>query len=306
MGARSWLSNLAKELSAEMSWRLLSRRIKGHGDSWIFLCNAHIGDTFALCSLLPKFVEQHGSAKVTLVVRAEQEKLVRLFPHISGLVVRRNLPSTRINIKMSALKFQKGSMLPGHIYFAPAAEISDYSYLDVFRLPLRLTRENKPSPLPNFQVKDETHLPTEFSSKKGNTVLLSPYAKSVPLFSTDFWALLVKELQSMGYEVATNVSKDEQPLENTLPLRFDLDQDGLSLAKGLRFFIGIRSGLCDVLHGIACNMVVLYGDEEERRYFSLFHTGYNHDSLIEMVVDSSGKRNYPLVVSKIMDTLNRN
>lgn len=299
MGAISWFLNLIKDFHSEISWRLLANRLNNHKNSWIFLCNAHVGDTFVFCSFMGKFMEQHQQDDVTVVLRKDQEDVVSLFPNIREKVVFKKLPSTRVNVKMSSLQFKKGNLLPAHIYFSPAAEIKDYNYLDVFRIPLRLTRDQLPIPPDILQKVLRGHKRTDLFFINGRTALLSPYAKSVPTFPVKFWMLLVDELHMRGYNVATNVAGSETRLEGTTPVRFSLDQDGLALASNFSFFIGIRSGLCDVLHGMSCKMLVLYGDQEEKRYFSLTYTGYNLENLTEMAIDGNDERNYSSIMSNI-------
>ena len=94
---------------------------------------------------------------------------------------------------------------------------------------------------------------------KGKSVIFSPYAKSVPALDSKVWAEAVDFYTKAGYKCYTNVVGDEAPLEETeaispsiLELRSVVEQAGT--------FVGIRSGLCDVLREAKAKKIALYPD----------------------------------------------
>lgn len=98
---------------------------------------------------------------------------------------------------------------------------------------------------------------------EGNTVIIAPYAKSVVGIPTEFWQEIICRYKSKGYCVATSVSGDETPLDNTIALSFPLNQ-AVSAVEFAGIFIGIRSGLCDVIRNSNCDKTVIFPD----RYYS--------------------------------------
>ena len=94
---------------------------------------------------------------------------------------------------------------------------------------------------------------------KGSSVIFSPYAKSVPVFPADFWTDIVRYYKDRGYSCFTNVVGREQPLPGT---------EGISphiceLQSAVEYagtFVGIRSGLCDVIRYAGCRKIALYPD----------------------------------------------
>ncbi len=94
---------------------------------------------------------------------------------------------------------------------------------------------------------------------KGKSVILSPYAKSVTALSNNVWEQIVEYYIERGYKCFTNVAGDEKPLPGTLPVSPKLAQVQ-PLAEHAGTFIGIRSGLCDVLRYAACKKTALYPD----------------------------------------------
>ncbi|WP_035214651.1 hypothetical protein [Desulfitobacterium hafniense] len=92
---------------------------------------------------------------------------------------------------------------------------------------------------------------------RGKTILLSPYAVSYDAFSPQFWNIIVWVLKRRGYHLLTNVGKNEQPLKGTkaLLVPYEFSVPFLNFAGG---FIGIRTGLCDIISTSVCKKVVIH------------------------------------------------
>ncbi len=95
--------------------------------------------------------------------------------------------------------------------------------------------------------------------RRGKAVILSPYAKSVSALPRKLWEEIVRDYKGRGYQCLTNVAGEEKPLEGTEELRAGI-AELQSAAEWAGHFIGIRSGLCDVLTYAKCEKTVLYPD----------------------------------------------
>lgn len=93
----------------------------------------------------------------------------------------------------------------------------------------------------------------------GKTVILAPSAKSVTALPTDIWSNIVDDFHEMGYQCYTNVAGEEQPLPGTLPISPQISEIQ-SVVEWAGTFIGIRSGLCDVIRDASCRKIALYPD----------------------------------------------
>lgn len=93
----------------------------------------------------------------------------------------------------------------------------------------------------------------------GKTVILSPYAKSVTALKADVWKAIVYHYKNKGYLCYTNTVGEEEPLPDTLPIRPSLSEMK-SVVERAGTFIGIRSGLCDVIREASCKKIALYPD----------------------------------------------
>lgn len=120
----------------------------------------------------------------------------------------------------------------------------------VFGLPAT-TKPRKPKFLKRYDRLNEI--------PPGKSVILSPYAKSVTAIKAEIWAQIVQEYQSKGYCCYTNVVGREMPLPGTIPISPTIDEIQ-SVVEWAGTFIGIRSGLCDVIKEAACKKIALYPD----------------------------------------------
>lgn len=99
-----------------------------------------------------------------------------------------------------------------------------------------------------------------------NTVILSPYSNTLADLPDRFWSQIAKTLKSLGFVVCTNSSGETEPAaEGTSPVFFPLDLAPQIVEKA-GYFIGIRSGLCDIISGTDAKKVILYHAKE--RFFN--------------------------------------
>ena len=94
---------------------------------------------------------------------------------------------------------------------------------------------------------------------KGKSVIFSPYAKSVTAIDSKVWKDAVTYYSEAGYKCYTNVIGDEVPLEETEPISPSL-LEMCSVVERAGTFIGIRSGLCDILREAKAKKIALYPD----------------------------------------------
>ncbi len=95
--------------------------------------------------------------------------------------------------------------------------------------------------------------------KEGKAVIFSPYAKSVTELPDALWDEMVEVYLNRGYQCFTNVAGTEKPLIHTMPISPAISEIQ-SVAERAGTFIGIRSGICDVLKEAKCRKVALYPD----------------------------------------------
>lgn len=131
------------------------------------------------------------------------------------------------------------------------------------------------------------------------TVVLSPEAQTLPLLSDEFWCSLAKRLINIGYCVCTNIgSNKEKVIDGTIPLLIKLNDFNKFIEKA-GFFIGLRSGLCDLLCDSSCKKIVLYNNQGTYNAFSLKAMGFNK-GLSEYIVWEENEQD---ILKKIVQEL---
>ena len=108
---------------------------------------------------------------------------------------------------------------------------------------------------------------------KTKTVILAPYAKSVEVLPESLWRDIAALLANRGFTVLTNSSgESEPPVVGTRSVLFPLFA-AKEILDYAGFFIGIRSGICDIISPSSCGKVILYPYMEGRfktiQYYSL-------------------------------------
>ncbi|MCI8813988.1 MAG: hypothetical protein HFH61_01810 [Lachnospiraceae bacterium] len=95
--------------------------------------------------------------------------------------------------------------------------------------------------------------------ERGKAVVLSPYAKSVTALEQRIWNEIVEYYREKSFQCFTNVVGDEEALPGTIPISPAINEIQ-SVVERAGTFIGIRSGICDVLREAFCKKVALYPD----------------------------------------------
>lgn len=121
----------------------------------------------------------------------------------------------------------------------------------VYGLPVN-TRPAKPN-VNGLVYKDIEKIP------EGKAVIFSPYAKSVTAIDLKVWTEAVTYYNRAGYKCYTNVCGDEKPLDATEAISPPL-LEICSVVERAGIFVGIRSGLCDLLRETKAKKIALYPD----------------------------------------------
>ena len=159
---------------------------------------------------------------------------------------------------------------------------SDLFLYNVFQLDLYADRE---LPIFNRKSNDIEKIFKYKGLEEGRTVVLSPYVNTLPPLPEWFWLNLAERLKNLGYIVCTNCGKaDEKEIDGTIQLNFSYDI-AVPILEKCGFFIGIRSGFCDVVSSANCKKIILYqpyifwGAGTNYDYFSLNRNGYCEDAI---------------------------
>jgi hypothetical protein len=172
---------------------------------------------------------------------------------------------------------------------SPLLGYKGMNILDVYLLAMNLPEGITPE-TPEFDRDPEKidALFAQTGAVPGKTVLIAPYATTSvgnpP--PPEFWRRVVDALNARGYSVLTNCAGNERPLPDTQPLLipYALSAPFLDAAGG---FIGIRSGLCDIISTTMAKKIILHPYEAQNwpDGTSLAFTGLNRMGLCDDAIE---------------------
>jgi len=217
-----------------------------------------LGDVYWAMSFLPAYMEKNGIADAVAIANGESSRQIAEMFGCANIT----LSNSEMDEFTQALIFneEQNCIIAHHdkIYTDNSIKYLNnhfISFIDFYKyIVFGLDKSAEP-------VKPKQNLPFEnaVGIQQGKTLIISPYAKSVVLPPSEFWQNTIHEYKSKGFMVCTSVIGSETPLENTVPISFPLNQ-AISAVEYAGHFIGIRSGLCDVINSAECNKTVVFPD----------------------------------------------
>ena len=239
---------------------LLNSMKERHPGRFILLCPfSALGDIYLMMAYLPGFLEKRGIRDCAVgVVGKACGEVVGVF---GAYEVEVHVQKDMDEMIQAALYTEDENVFIPHQDRPYVVNLSQVLYVKkipldqlyccgVYGLPASV-KAVRPVYLRNYEGIEEI--------EAGRSVILSPYAKSVTTLSADVWDSVVDSFRGRGFQCYTNVVGEEKPLPGTLPVRPSISEIQ-SVAERAGIFIGIRSGLCDVLREAACRKIALYPD----------------------------------------------
>lgn len=238
----------------------LRRMEREHPDQFKILCPfSALGDIYIMMSYLPYFLKKRGieSCVIGVIGRACGEVVGLFGPYEVEIFTQKDMDET---IQAALFTEDKNVFIP-HQDRPYVVNLSQALY--VKRIPLEQlyccgvfglsvsVEAVRPVCLRKYDGIEKV--------EAGRSVILSPYAKSVTALSLDIWTKVVESFYSRDYQCYTNVAGGEKPLPGTIPISPAISEIQ-SVVERAGTFIGIRSGLCDVLKEASCRKIALYPD----------------------------------------------
>ena len=229
------------------------------GSFYIFCTFDALGDVYFCMSYLPVFLRKRGFDKCVVCVPSNAcARVVRLFDGFETEV----FPQKELDAAIQAVIYYQDNDC--YIAHQDRPYVIDlHNALKIKLIPLEtiyccgvfgLPKDTVPTDPINWE-----DYPKLDEIEAGKTLILSPYAKSVTALDAKIWNDIIEEYRNKGFRVFTNVSGSEEALAGTIPLHVPLNQTRSILEKA-GTFIGIRSGLCDVIRTAKCRKIAMYPD----------------------------------------------
>lgn len=225
----------------------------------IFCPFSALGDIYFCMSYLPYFLKKRGKKDYIVCVPGNAcAKVVSLFDTCPAIVMEQKELDAAIQAE---LYMQDENAFIAHQDRPYVVNLSKALYIK--KIPLEkiyccgvfgLPQETKP-----VAPKRWKEYPELKSIEKNRAVILSPYAKSVTALPVKIWEDIVSDYLGQGYQVFTNVTGDERPLNGTVPISPAICEMKSAVERA-GTFVGIRSGMCDVIRTADCRKIALYPD----------------------------------------------
>jgi len=128
----------------------------------------------------------------------------------------------------------------------------------------------------------------EYALEPGKTVVISPYAGHfIAQINEEHWAKLISTLKAKGFSVCTNCGNPKElPLPGTKAPFIEL-QDCVEFVETAGYFIGVRSGFCDLVCMANCKKIVIYETGTQAASIDFF--GFRNmgigENIIELIND---------------------
>ncbi len=311
---RKQLRRLKNNIKRYLSKRKFINKIDIKSDEWFFILPYGIGDLYLFISLLNAFKRENNSQNVSIgLVKQFQSQLFEVFDvQINRIVIINN--NELQFCSRNSLSIGKPIILHPE-YFFPKSFYSLIGYKgitlnDVYKLMLNLpiqTKNEKP-------ILNQIHLVAAYTKynlynpERNQSVLLSPHANSFVenTIAFEFWQKLTEELNLMDYRVLINSNK--QPfidIKHVVPVDFSLTE-AIPFVEHCEFFIGVRSGFCDLISTAKTKKIIIYPDMNwyTGTYLSgsgLYNMGLANDPITEIEI---GKNSTEIDLLNILNIIN--
>lgn len=288
---------------------------KKYGDMPIFVCPyTGTGDIYLIGTFWKEYTQaNHLDDYVFLVLTKACEKVTRLFSIKNVMIFNSKAESVyliryymlcpdKVNLKLLNDSW-------GQVHTNSLEWFRGYRglwFTELFRKFVFNLPDTSHPRHPMFRNAEEEirRLFDQYQLQAGHTVVLSPYSNTLADLSEGFWEQLAEKLQETGFCVCTNCGGDAEPaIKGTEGVFFPLDI-APQVIEAAGYFIGIRSGFCDVISNAKARKIILYQSEERFyngstfEYFSLQMMGLSEDS-----VEIQFSANDCELCRKVMDTL---
>lgn len=226
-------------------------------DADVLICPMHIGDTLWIACWGDAYKKHHGCKNLLFVVNSAQETLPGLFTSTDGVipVSPDDMMSLRIFIGFNKLwnnshiryahwLYEIAISSEGCVFWEDASTEHVHDYMNMTRCDmLDIPRDSEKS------VASSPARVQPGESLYGNAIMLMPMARTqAQLLPMSVWEKLAERLKNKGYDVYCNYNglPDEIMIKGTKPLASSL-MKMYELSTQFRRFVGLRSGICDLL-----------------------------------------------------------
>ena len=308
--------SLPKKIKNACMGGVIFQRIKKQRDNpYVFLCPyTGTGDIYLIGTFWNEYCQVNGFTNyIFLVLSNACKKVAELFDIKNIMVLKRKeYGAYMIDAHMlwpDKVRIKLLNDCWGQIHTNQIEWFRGYKGLEFTQVFKKFVFELPDDSRPRHpEFKDVKHEVDMFMNEYGleycNTVVLSPYSNTLADLPDVFWEELAAKLTQKGYCVCTNSAGDNEPaVKGTIPACFSLSI-APQVIEAAGFFVGIRSGFCDVISGTNAKKIILY-DKYNRFYMGSAFEYFNLRTmqLCDNAVELEFDRNFKECQNKILKNL---
>lgn len=240
-------------------------------DSLFYLTSPGTGDAFIYGRLFNSFLKKEGNLKshnVFIVFLDSSLKVAQMFSILDAYSLKLEQMQKLFSYKdFMGTKEKKIIYMHHHVFYrhigmlANIEGMNGYDWATMALDYLGLSSEDIRHP--HYIKVDE-----DYAISRGvainNTVILSPYGKSVRSIPRFFWIKLARLLDEKGYMVLTNVFGEETPIEGTIGISESFDTFP-NICEKAGAVVGLRSGVLDIISDSQCLIISLNNANNYKR-----------------------------------------
>ncbi len=276
---------------AENGEKLYYQLTKEFGCNKLFLCPyTGTGDIYLIGTFWEAYVKKNNLKEyIFIVITSACEKVTRLFEIKNVVALKRKDDSERLiqyymmNRETVDLKLLNDSWAKDHAnvieWFRGFKGLNFRIMFSKFVFDFPSDSWGKHAKT-NLFCQEVKSIFQKQNLEEGKTVVISPYSNTLSELPDVFWIKIAKALKHKGYIVCTNCGNEkESEIKGTIRVSFPLHYAPQFVQKA-GFFLGVRSGFCDIVSGTSARKVILY-NRDERFYNS---SAYEYFSLNETYI----------------------
>lgn len=237
----------------------------------ILVCPEHIGDTVLIASMAEEYKRCNHLDFLIMVSYTVSPEVLQFFPGVDSALQleKQSMKALEFYMLVSEKYYENGIRYAFHKRWAELHTSGIvYNFFSDSEKTLIGTIQGMLSLGPDHRMHRMDRLPeasAEERVKYRDAILLMPGAYTEKVLPTSFWEELADRFLKLGYEIYNNYNGNdcEMLIKGAIPLSTTL-VDISRLASCFYGFVGIRSGICDLLaFAGAKKLLMIYHGENE-------------------------------------------
>ncbi|MCM1183096.1 MAG: hypothetical protein NC337_06965 [Roseburia sp.] len=253
------------------------RSIYGN-DTHVFLMRGATGDTWLQLALMDNLIRERGISAYKIVGdSAGCVELARLFRE-ENLIPAGGYKAACIEkayMLLGGERLRLTLLFPWTyaLYFnrCRIRMTERFDFMDTYRYYVLNLKGAMRIKIPEFEpiTPEQERALSERGFVRGRTVVIAPEANSVTELDAGLWNRVIAGLREKGYAVVVNTKKKKA---YHAPDYFCGYAQSVPLLEYAGFFVGLRSGFCDIVSSAKCRKVILYPAKASRVNYSEHRT----------------------------------